>query len=528
MLWLVLSTLLVAEHMTLNGSGGVTAPPWWHSLLGVVAIAVAVATRRSRPLLSLVVVVGLAMAETLVALTTELPFLVSYVVVLSVVSWLAGRNTDHARGFVVVVIVANVLILPLALPLRGEMPVIALVLNWFFIIFQSLLVVVLPWLLGRYRRQQSLLASAGWERAERMEHEQQMAVAQAQLRERTRIAQDMHDSLGHELSLIALRAGALEVAPDLTDRHRTAAAELRSSAASATERLGDIIGVLREHDEQAPLEPAGEGIGELVERASDSGLDVRLVSEGSGAALPPIVQRSAHRVLEEALTNVSKHAPGAPVTVQVRHATDETRLTVTNGPAPRAAAPSTASGGYGLPGLAERVRLLGGTLRSGPSHDGGFEVTAHLPHADVGAPPTAQLVQSESATALATARRRARRGLITAVAAPLAVGAALGLLMLAYYLAIGFTSVLEPEDYADLRVGQERTEIEAVLPPLQMLDDPSDDDVARPPGSTCEFYRPDGPFSITFAYRLCFVDGRLAAKDVIQTGEVPVEEEEPR
>jgi len=74
-------------------------------------------------------------------------------------------------------------------------------------------------------------------------------------------------------------------------------------------------------------------------------------------------------------------------------------------------------------------------------------------------------------------------------------------------------------------VGQQRAETASVLPPLQMLDDPSDADRPRPPRATCEFYRPDGAFSSTFAYRLCFVDGRLAAKDVARTGPALVEEE---
>ncbi|MGH3928880.1 MAG: histidine kinase, partial [Pseudonocardiaceae bacterium] len=112
----------------------------------------------------------------------------------------------------------------------------------------------------------ALLVSAGWERAERMEREQQMIVDQARLRERARIAQDMHDSLGHELSLIALRAGALELDPDLDERHRAAAAELRGSASTATERLGEIIGVLREENTDPPMQPSGESIVELVDR----------------------------------------------------------------------------------------------------------------------------------------------------------------------------------------------------------------------------------------------------------------------
>jgi signal transduction histidine kinase len=521
-LWLVLSALLVAEPLTM----GVSAPPWWTSLLGVLAIAVAVATRRSKPLLALGIALGMTMAVTLLTFASEGTFQVSYVAVLSVMSWLAGRRTDSARGFVVLVVVAMVMMIPLGLPLRGERPISAAVFSWLFTVLWSLIFVVLPWLLGRYRRQQALLAWAGWERAERMEHEQQMAVEQARLRERARIAQDMHDSLGHELSLIALRAGGLEMANDIDERYRTAAGQLRASAAAATARLGEIIGILREDETQAPLQPPGETIAELVERATDSGLDIRLVTEGSSDVLPPMVQQAANRVVQEALTNASKHAPGAPVTVRVRHNADQTLVTVTNTAAIRPV-PALPSGGRGLPGLEERARILGGTLHAVPLDDGGFEVLARLPHADAGVAPAPDET-SESAAALALARTRARRGLVTAVVAPIALAVGLGALILGYYLAIGYSSVLEPARYAQLRVGQQRAEIESVLPPLQMLDDPSDADRARPPGSTCEFYRPDDPFSATFAYRLCFVDGRLAAKDVVRTDTAPVDQEDPR
>lgn len=523
-LWLILSVLLVAEHLTM----GATAPPWWVSLLGVLAIAFAVATRRSRPLPALGIALGMTMAVALLTLASDGTFPVSYVVVLSVMSWLAGRRTDSARGFVVLVVVANVGMMPLGLPLRGQRPISAAVFSWLFTVLWSLIFVVLPWLLGRYRRQQALLAWAGWERAERMEHEQRMAVEQAQLRERARIAQDMHDSLGHELSLIALRAGGLEVASDLDERYRTAAGELRASAATATDRLREIIGILREDQTQAPLQPPGEAIGELVERATESGLVVRLVTEGASDGLPPMVQQAANRVVQEALTNASKHAPGAPVTVRVRHNADQTLVTVTNTAAIRCV-PALSSGGRGLPGLEERARILGGTLHAGPLDDGGFEVVARLPHADAGvAPAPTPDEESESAVALALARTRARRGLVTAVVAPTALAVGLGALILGYYLAIGYSSVLEAADYAELRVGRQRAEIESVLPPLQMLDDTNDADRPRPPGSTCEFYRPDGSFSITFAYRLCFVDGRLAAKDVVRTGAAPVDQEAPR
>src|SRR5688500_17952609 len=108
-----------------------------------------------------------------------------------------------------------------------------------------------PWLVGRYRRQQRALVAAGWEQAEQLEREQRMLAREVRLRERARIAEDMHDSLGHELSLLALRAGALELSADLDERTRAVAGQLRAGAAAATGQLRDIIDVLRDDPDPA-------------------------------------------------------------------------------------------------------------------------------------------------------------------------------------------------------------------------------------------------------------------------------------
>ncbi len=115
-------------------------------------------------------------------------------------------------------------------------------------------------------------------------------------------------------------------------------------------------------------------------------------------------------------------------------------------------------------------------------------------------------------------RRKARRGLITAVAAPLAVGAVIGVVALGYYLVAGYNSILEPAQYEKLELGQPVSEVEKLLPRLQMVDPPADREPAQ---WSCRYYRPDAPFSITYAYRLCFHNDRLVAKDVVQTGSRP-------
>ena len=239
--------------------------------------------------------------------------------------------------------------------------------------------VLLPWFAGRFWRQYQELARAGWERAERLERERQLVAGQARLAERARIAQDMHDVLGHDLSLIALSAGALQLAPGLDDRQRRAAKDIRARAATAVERLGGVIGVLSEDTDAPPLRPHGRELTELVGDAAESGLRVELRVDGEADGLPPVVARAVHRVVQEALTNVA--AGTRPRAATVRSGTRRPRPSRgrVNGAAKTPAGRPPGSGGRGLIGLDERVRLAGGTFEHGPRDDG-FAVSARSPH----------------------------------------------------------------------------------------------------------------------------------------------------
>ncbi|WP_328993868.1 histidine kinase [Kribbella sp. NBC_01245] len=510
--WLVAGGLVVLESV-------VRGEPWFMTTLAALALAAAVGLRRRYPLLALTVPSALMLTWLMVTLGTTSGVPIAYVPAISALAFLAGVRSPRGWVFAVMVLAASLFFLVGSLLFRNDQTGTEDVLNWFILCLLMLLFVVLPWFVGRYRAQSALLVSAGWERAERIEREQRLRLDEARLRERSRIAEDMHDSVGHELSLIALRAGALEVDGELPERYRTAAAELRQAAGTATERLGEIIGVLREPDEAAPTTPADESIAELVERAAASGLPVRLIEEGR-VEPSPMLDRAAHRVVQEGLTNAAKHAPGAAVTVTAAADGGDFVLRIVNGPPTRPVGDGAVSGGHGLVGLAERVRLVGGTLRTGRTADGGFEVVARMPLTGGPIEPAPEVeTRSESATELESVRRRARRGLVTAIVAPLALGAVVGVVALGYYLVIGYSSILRPVTYEQLRLGQTREELDRSLPKMEMLDPPSERS-GRPAGADCEYYRPGGPFTTTYAFRLCFVSGRLASKDALQTGTV--------
>ncbi|MFJ8850751.1 sensor histidine kinase [Streptomyces sp. NPDC102437] len=400
---------------------------------------------------------------------------------------------------------------------------VALVPSWLLMAGRFVAVVavaaMLPWFAGRFWRQYQELVRAGWERADRLEREQRLVAEQARSRERARIAQDMHDVLGHDLSLIALSAGALKLAPGLDEAHRAAAGEIRARAAASVERLGEVIGLLREEADDGPPQPPGTGIPQLVEEAAAAGLAVTLRVEGDAGALPPSASRAAHRVVQEALTNAAKHAPRAPVDVRVTHTAEETTVRVENGPAPAPARAEDVPGtGRGLIGLDERVRLTGGTFTHG-RYAGGFAVTARIPHAPPAHRPPAAPRPAPPALPPEHrhARSRARRALAVAVVLPLVAWAVLSAALMAWDIRSARLSVLDPGDYARLRVGQDRESVGRLLPDRETTQRP----VAGEPkgeGITCRYYamtadRFDDRSGD--AYRLCFRDGRLMSKEAL-------------
>jgi len=243
------------------------------------------------------------------------------------------------------------------------------------VLFSVGLGVALPWLAGRYLRQQAQLVEAGRDRVARLEREQAHVAERARLRERTRIAEDVHDSLGHALALMALRAGALELAPGSDPAARAAAAELRALAVQATDRLRATLAVLRTGEDPGTAVP-DEPVTELVRRAAEAGMRVRTDPEEGPGPLPPLAERAVQRVVREALTNAARYAPGAPVRVGFARSAGRISVSVANGAPNGPAAP--AGGGTGLAALRARVELLGGELSAGPE-DEGFAVRAGIP-----------------------------------------------------------------------------------------------------------------------------------------------------
>ncbi|AIY00924.1 hypothetical protein ART_1325 [Arthrobacter sp. PAMC 25486] len=271
---------------------------------------------------------------------------------------------------------------------------------------------------GAYRGQRARLrenqVASLKERAEQAEARHAADVERSRLAERHRIAREMHDTLAHRMSLVAVQAAALQVAAP--DAETAGSARLiRETAHAALGELRDVLGVLHEDGTAGPAgtarwqavdpgtatgapsggtteaasnrtAPSGiEQIAGLLEEWRLAGINVDYSPNAElDGVLPDAVSRGAFRVVQEGITNVARHAPGAVSAVRLElHPFEpqeprpqELQITVSNGPG--AQSEPAPGAGLGLVGLAERVQLLGGTLDHGPTGSG-FQLVARIP-----------------------------------------------------------------------------------------------------------------------------------------------------
>jgi signal transduction histidine kinase len=250
--------------------------------------------------------------------------------------------------------------------------------------------VALPLLVGRYLAQNGRLVSALDRHNRQLRQQRELIAEQERLRERLRIARDMHDSIGRRLSLVAVQAAALEVAT--LPEQRQPVRQLAAAARDAMDELHELVGALRAEDDTRGrsygMEAIGaEAIGAVVADFRAAGVPVTLRERGEPRALSVAAGQAAYRMVEEGLTNAAKHAPGQPVAVRVEWEPDALLLTVVN-PLPDRPAPPDSPGstaraeptgaGHGLSGLSERLGPVGGLLDHRRS-DGGFRLFAMLP-----------------------------------------------------------------------------------------------------------------------------------------------------
>lgn len=484
--------------------------------------------------------------------------------VMFVAAWSAGRRIDGARRTFGIFALAYLLALLSGL---WELPHLSLALMAFGALLQLFFIMV-PGLAGRYLSQRRTLTDILGEYHAQLLREREIVAEHARIRERQRIAQDMHDSLGHQLALIAVHTGALEVDRELTDRQREAVGVLREASVAAMHELRDVVGVLRDGVE-APSGPAGgpgpddagagqrsrgvAGIEGLVETCRKAGTPVELRSTGEPRPLAPAAGHAAYRMVQEGLTNAHKHAPGASIGVGLRYEPDSLVVEVANGPGTGPAPHGVTSGGQGLTGLAERARLVGGMVHAGPTEDGGFRLAGVLPYTSPGDGPAQQpppgapttfvapagdlrgqspagaLGQSDRVLErialpkeLARAMNRDKRRKGVAIGCGVAVLA--GVLLLAG-LVVGAVmlfreaekSMIEPHEYRAVEVGRSEAHVRAQLPSGDsfLMDGLDKGAPPEPAGAECVTYRSTevaDDWDKEPVFRFCFKDGRLIEK----------------
>ena len=199
--------------------------------------------------------------------------------------------------------------------------------------------------------------------------------------ERLRIARELHDSLGHYLSMISVQSGvALNLNPGLPGQVAESLSAIRQASKEGLRELRSVLRILRQDGEPAPHAPppALARLGDLAGHAAAAGLQVRAETSGTVRELPFGVDQAAFRIVQEALTNVTRHAGTDTATVRIRYGQHDLTVQVDDdGRGRNDGLPPP--GGSGIAGMRERATALGGELNAGPRPAGGFRVTATLP-----------------------------------------------------------------------------------------------------------------------------------------------------
>jgi signal transduction histidine kinase len=227
---------------------------------------------------------------------------------------------------------------------------------------------LIAWVVGDYIRSRRQFMSDLVAR-HRQEREQ---AAEA---ERLRIARELHDVVAHNVSVMAIQAGAARVSGISSEQTLK---DIEQGARDTLAELNKLLGVLRKSPDAPALapQPKLEDVDALLKPARDAGLEATLKITGEQRSLPGALDLSAYRIVQEALTNVLKHAGASRVEVTVDYQADAVALTISDNGNGASSAPS---GGHGLIGMRERVDLFGGDLTTGSSSLGGFTVRATLP-----------------------------------------------------------------------------------------------------------------------------------------------------
>jgi len=203
-----------------------------------------------------------------------------------------------------------------------------------------------------------------------------------QSEERLRVARELHDVIGHNISLINVQASmGLDLVDSQPEQARAALSAIKTASKEALEELRTMLTTLRQDGDTAPRSPAPglDRLPELIELTRAAGLSVEVEVSGKPPQLPAAVHLAAYRIIQESLTNAARHAGRTRVTVRVTYEDTNMHVEIDDDGMAPAGGSSAIGSGSGITGMRERAAALGGDLSAGFRHGGGFRVSARLP-----------------------------------------------------------------------------------------------------------------------------------------------------
>ena len=283
--------------------------------------------------------------------------------------FLAATSGHRYAAWVVIAVgyLSSVWLAPLAFGNRGASLTFALALaGW-------LAVLVIAAEVVRLRRERAAAA-----RAARAVDARRRATE-----ERLQMARDLHDVIGHNISLINVQAGVgLDLMETQPEAAQVALGAIKTASKEALNELRAMLAALRNSEEDAPRAPTPglARLDELAELTRAAGIEVVVQTIGGCRVLPAALDLAAYRIVQESLTNVARHAGPATATVRLAYRTDGLDIEVSDdGKAAMGNGGRLPGTGSGIGGMRERAVALGGRLTAGPRDGGGFTVSAHLP-----------------------------------------------------------------------------------------------------------------------------------------------------
>jgi signal transduction histidine kinase len=344
--------------------------PLWFTLPAIATLVLVVFARRRFPFAGPTAYWLLAAGISFVDWSL-FPFAVSLFPVGMAVAFLLGNLRDALQaGIGLVVVLGGAAIIVYSIPGHTTAELVFIPLEF-----------AISWVAGFLLRETAEQAEAAEERATLAEQEREADALRAVVEERTRIARELHDIVGHSLSVMTVQtSGVRRLLRPEQEQEREALLAVERTGREALAETRRVVGALRDPEEGPALapRPSLSRVDKLVVQARDTGLPVDLKIEGQPVPLPAGVDLTAYRLVQEGLTNAIKHAAARHADVRVRYDGDHVEIEVCDDGrgAGGAAAPG---GGHGLVGMRERVSIYGGDLEAGPRAEGGFRLRARLP-----------------------------------------------------------------------------------------------------------------------------------------------------